>query len=48
MSEDEVSKWLSSVSKRKEDNKRIYSKFKDSLQELSISDLGTKQKETLL
>jgi len=47
MSEDEVSKWLSSVSKRKEDSKRIYSKFKDLLQELSISDLSTRQKETL-
>ena len=47
MSEDEVSKWLSSVSKRKEDSKRIYSKFKDLLQELSISDLSARQKESL-
>lgn len=47
MSEDEVSKWLSSVSKRKEDSKRIDSKFKDLLQELSVSDLNTRQKENL-
>jgi|WetSurMetagenome_2_1015567.scaffolds.fasta_scaffold863870_1 hypothetical protein len=47
MSEDEVNKWLSSVSKRKEDSKRIYSKSKDLLQELSTSDLSTRQKETL-
>ena len=47
MSEDEVSKWLSSASKRKEDSKRIYFKFKDLLQELSVRDLSTRQKETL-
>jgi len=47
MSEDEVSKWLSSASKRKEDSKRIYSKFKELVQELSVSDLSTRQKETL-
>jgi Mg2+ and Co2+ transporter CorA len=47
MSEDEVSKWLSSASKRKEDNKRIYSQFKNLVQELSVSDLSTRQKETL-
>lgn len=47
MSEDQVSKWLSNLSKRKEDSKRIHSKFKDLLQELSISDLSTRQKETL-
>jgi len=47
MSEDEVSKWLSSVSKRKEGSKRIYSKFKDLVQELSVNDLSTRQKEIL-
>jgi Mg2+ and Co2+ transporter CorA len=47
MSEDEVSKWLSSASKRKEESKRVYSKFKDLLQELSASDLSARQKETL-
>ncbi len=47
MSEDEVSKWLSSVSKRKEDSKRTYSKFKELVQELSVSDLSARQKETL-
>lgn len=47
MSEDEVSKWLNSASKTKEDRKRTYSKFKDLLQELNASDLSTRQKETL-
>lgn len=47
MSEDEVSKWLSSMSKRKADSKHIYSKFENLLQELSVSDLSTRQKETL-
>lgn len=47
MSEDEVSKWLNSASKTKEDRKRIYSKFKDLLQELNANDLSTRQKETL-
>jgi rubrerythrin len=47
MSEDEVSKWLSSASKRKEDSKRIYSQFKDLMQELSVSDLSARQKEIL-
>lgn len=47
MSEDEVSKWLNSASKTKEDRKRVYSKFKDLLQELNASDLSTRQKETL-
>lgn len=47
MSEDEVSKWLSSALKTKEDRKHIYSKFKDLVQELNASDLSTRQKETL-
>ncbi len=47
MSEDEVSKWLSSASKRKEDSKHIYSRLKDLVQELSVSDFSVRQKETL-
>ena len=48
MTEDEITRWLSSLLKRKEDRKDLYTQFKDLLQESHLSlDLSTKQKETL-